>query len=67
MTLWIERVLAVAGIIYLVGFTIFPRLVSIGVSKWFALLYFIPLVNLVFILFLLFCPAGKFVKHETAA
>ena len=53
--------------IYIIGFAIFPRLVSVGVSRWFSLLYFVPVVNLGFILFLAFCPIGNFTKHETVA
>lgn len=56
--------LEVPGIIYIIGFTMFPRLVSVGMSKWFTLLLFVPFVNLLFVLFLLFCPAGKFVKND---
>ena len=60
-------VFEVLGIIYIVVFTYFPRLVSIGLSKWFTLLLFIPYVGFIFLAFALFCPAGKFVKHENAA
>jgi hypothetical protein len=60
-------VLSFLATIYIIGFAIFPRLVSVGVSQWFSLLYFVPVVNLGFILFLAFCPIGHFKKHETVA
>ena len=63
----VALVFEILGIVYLVGFTYFPRLVSIGLSKWFTLLLFIPYVGFVFLAFLLFCPAGKFIKHDNAA
>jgi hypothetical protein len=44
-----------------IRFIIIARLVSIGLNRWYALLLLLPFVNFVFLLFLLFCPAGKFV------
>jgi hypothetical protein len=63
----LSLVLEVSGLIYIIGFTMFPRLVSVGMSKWFTLLLFVPIVNLFFVLFLLFCPAGKFIKNDKVA
>ena len=67
LLLLLALVLEVLGLVYIIGFTIFPRLASIGLSKWFTLLVFVPLVNVFFALFLLFCPAGQFIKHEKVA
>lgn len=51
-------VLSFLATIYIIGFAIIPRLASVGISQWFVLLYFVPFVNLGFILFLAFCPTG---------
>ena len=59
-------VLFFVGAIYMVCFAIIPRLVSVGLSKWFALLVLIPPIYPLLFLFLIFCPAGQFVKHDTA-
>jgi hypothetical protein len=59
--------LAVLVTIYVIGFAICPRLVSIGMSRWFSLLYFVPILGLPLILFLLFCPAGQFTRHDKGA
>ncbi len=67
MLMLLSLVLEVFGLVYIIGFTMFPRLVSVGMSKWFTLLLFVPLVNLAFVLFLLFCPAGKFIKNDKVA
>lgn len=61
--LLLSLVFEVLGFVYIIGFTLFPRLVSVGLSKWFAFLLFVPFLNFLFVLFLLFCPAGKFVKE----
>ena len=63
----LSLVLELLGFVYIIGFTMFPRLVSVGMSKWFTLLLFVPFVNLLFVLFLLFCPAGKFIKNDKVA
>ena len=42
-----------------IRFVIIARLVSIGMSRWSALLLLVPMVGFVFVLFLLFCPANK--------
>jgi uncharacterized membrane protein YhaH (DUF805 family) len=60
-------VFGLLGLVYMVGFALFPRLVSVGLSKWFALLLFVPPVSLPFVLFLLFCPAGRFSRHDKVA
>jgi len=52
----------VFGFIYLIRFTIFARLTSIGLSRWWILLLFVPIVNCVFFLYLLLCPGGRFVR-----
>lgn len=63
----LSLVLEVLGIVYIIGYSIFPRVVSVGISNWFTLLLFVPFVNLLFVLFLLFCPAGQFMKHDKVA
>ena len=57
-------IFAVANIYILFCQYLFPRLNSIGLSRWLALVAFVPNLNMVFILFLLFCPIGAFVKKE---
>ena len=59
--------LEVSGLVYIIGFAMFPRLASVGMSKWFTLLLFVPFVNFLFVLFLSFCPAGKFIKNDKVA
>ena len=55
------------GAIYMLVFTIIPRFMSVGLSRWFALLILVPPIYPLIFLFLLFCPEGQFVKHETVA
>ena len=55
------------GIIYFTLFGIFPRLASIGLSRWFTLVFLVPIINLLFLLFLLFCPAGWLIKYDKVA
>jgi len=52
---------------YFILFGIFPRLVSVGLSRWFTLVFFIPVANFLFFLFLLVCPAGWLIKHDKVA
>jgi hypothetical protein len=40
-----------------IRFVVIARLVSIGASRWFAVLILIPIINLFFMLFLLLYPA----------
>lgn len=56
-------IIEVFGFIYLTRFTIFARLTSIGLSRWWILLLFVPLVNFVFFLYLLLCPGGRFRRN----
>jgi len=60
----LSGVFEISGFIYIVGFTMFPRLVSVGLSRWFVLVLLIPVVNLLFVIFLLLCPAGWLMKKE---
>jgi hypothetical protein len=57
----------VLGIVYFIVFGIFPRLASVGLSRWFTLVFFVPVVNLLFLLFLFFCPAGWLITHNKVA
>jgi uncharacterized membrane protein YhaH (DUF805 family) len=50
-----------------VRFVIIARLVSIGANRWFALLFLIPLVCQLFLLFLLFCPARRWPNNSLQA
>jgi len=63
----IASALFFGGAIYMIAFTVIPRLVSVGLSRWFALLVLIPPIYPIIFLFLVFCPEGQFVKHETVA
>jgi uncharacterized membrane protein YhaH (DUF805 family) len=45
---------------YFMRFLVLARLRSIGLSGWFGLLVLVPLINLAFLLFLLFCPPDSF-------
>lgn len=42
----------------IVRFAIIARLVSIGANRWWAVLIIVPLVNFIFLIWLLACPAG---------
>ena len=52
-------VLWIAYLMWVVRFVIIARLVSIGASRWYAPLIFVPLANLFFFIVLLFQPAAK--------
>jgi len=45
---------------YFMRFIVIARLRSIGLSGWYGLLVLVPLLNFVFLLFLLACPADSF-------
>ena len=60
-------VLFFSGAIYMCFYAIVPRLVSVGLSKYLALLVLIPMIYPLLFLFFVFCPAGQFVKHDTVA
>jgi hypothetical protein len=62
VVLLLGGIIEIFGLIYLIRFTIFARLTSIGLSRWWILLLLVPLVNCVFFLYLLFCPGGRFVR-----
>jgi hypothetical protein len=51
---------ALLGAAYMIFAVAIPRLVSIGISKWFAPLLFVPYARYLFLLFLLFCPPQAF-------
>jgi hypothetical protein len=55
------------GIGYYVLYAALPRLASIGLSGWFASVLLVPVANVLFYLFLLFCPAGWLIKHDEVA
>lgn len=59
-------VFELSGLYYLLKYIMFARLLSIGLSKWYTLILLIPLINLIFLLILLFCPEGQFVKKGKA-
>lgn len=50
----------VLSLVYVIGYAILPRIDSTGLNRWWFLLCFLPVVNLAFLLFLLFCPANQF-------
>jgi hypothetical protein len=52
---------------YAFVFAYFPRLDSIGLSRWFVLVNLIPVVNFLFLIFLLVCPAGWLIKRDEVA
>jgi hypothetical protein len=52
---------------YIVVFAVFPRLESIGLSRWFTLVLFIPVAGILFHVFLQFCPAGWLMKNDKVA
>jgi hypothetical protein len=56
-------VLWIAYLMWVIRFVIIARLVSIGASRWYAPLMFVPLANLFFLIVLLFQPAGKSPQH----
>ena len=49
-----------------IRFVIIARLASIGMNRWYALLLLVPFVGLLFVLFLLFCPAN-YISHDCSA
>lgn len=55
----------VLSLIYVIGYAILPRIDSTGLSRWWFLLCFLPVVNLAFLLFLLFCPVGQFSSPDS--
>lgn len=63
----LSGLLEISGFIYIIGFTMFPRLLSVGLSRWFVLVLLIPVVNLLFMIFLLLCPAGWLIKKDPVA
>ena len=63
----LSEVVMLVGIFYYINFSIFPRLASIGLSRWCILVSLVPVVNFVFLLFMFFCPAGWLVKYDKVA
>ena len=49
----------VAGLAYIVGFVVVPRLRDIGLSPYVAVLSLIPLINLLLLVFLGFAPSAR--------
>lgn len=44
---------------FLAAFTTIRRLNDIGISKWYVTLHFFPVINFLFLIFLLFMPSKK--------
>jgi hypothetical protein len=57
-------VVMAAGTVYVAVFGILPRLVSVGLSRWFMLVFLVPVANILFLVFLFVCPAGWLVKRD---
>ena len=55
------------GILYFTVFGVFPRLASIGLSRWFTLVFLVPVANIAFLIFLLFCPARWLIRKDEVA
>ena len=60
----LSSVLIILVSIYIILFCIFPRLASIGLSRWFVLVSLVPVVNFLFLIFMFVCPAGWLIKHD---
>ena len=60
----LSSVLTILICIYLVLFCFFPRLTSIGLSRWFILVSLVPVANFVFLIFMFVCPAGWLIKKD---
>lgn len=63
----LSDVVMMLGTAYVVVFGIFPRLASVGLSRWFILFFLVPVANFIFLLFLFLCPAGWLIKHDKVA
>jgi len=57
--------IALGGLFYLVRFGVMARLRSTGLSEMYTLLILIPAVNILFLLFLFFCPVKAFLKKKS--
>ena len=60
-------VVMMAGTGYFALFGILPRLASIGLSRWYALVFLVPVANVFFLIFLFVCPAGWLIKSDQVA
>ena len=55
------------GIVYFTLFGVFPRLASLGLSRWFTLVFLVPVANILFLIFLFLCPAGWLIRKDKVA
>lgn len=52
------------GIFYMIKYAVFARLQSIGLSKWYTIIIIIPLVNLIFFIYLALYPEKQSVVND---
>jgi uncharacterized membrane protein YhaH (DUF805 family) len=59
----LSAAVVMSGTAYFAIYGILPRLASIGLSRWYALVFLVPVVNFFFLLFLFFCQKGWLIKR----
>lgn len=62
--LLLSATLLLFALFYVIRHIVLARVCDLGLHSAFALLIFVPIINLVFLLVLLFAPQGQFQKRE---